>query len=162
SVTVMTIDNDRRNLRLADIIIAPELGDMSLLDFSAIDKVVDIGYQAAAEKAAILEKFSLDEASWSVYLAERQSRQHNSIPVPDDLRVEGVDENGQKAIAQQLPDYVGEPLDVKRLEADLTKVLGEGRYEGLGYRFARSKDEPEKNILLITVKEKSHAPPTVN
>jgi NTE family protein len=51
SLTVMTIDNDRRNLRLADIVIAPELGEMSLLDYSAIDKTADIGFQACRAKS---------------------------------------------------------------------------------------------------------------
>ena len=62
SLTVMTIDNDRRNLRLADILIAPELGDLSLLDFSAIEKTADLGYQAAEAKAAS-ERFAQEEMS---------------------------------------------------------------------------------------------------
>ncbi|HXG67207.1 MAG TPA: patatin-like phospholipase family protein, partial [Blastocatellia bacterium] len=102
SVTVMTLENDRRNLRLADIIIAPELGNQSPLEFSDVDKLADLGYQAAEAKAAILKRFALDEADWQAYLARRQARRRASAPIADGLQIDGVDASAQEPIRKRL------------------------------------------------------------
>jgi NTE family protein len=161
STTVMTIDNDRRNLRLADVIIAPELGDHTILDFSQIDEVINLGYKGAATKSAILEKFSLSPAAWEKHLAEQKTRKRTGILAPDKIQVTGVDERAQSAIRKDLQGFVGKPLETKEIETALTRITGEGRYESLDYRFARDPSDPNKNVLLIGVKDKSYAPPTV-
>jgi NTE family protein len=162
SITVMTIDNDRRNLRLADIIIAPELGDLSVLDFSSIDKVADIGYQAAAAKTAILTKFSLNEADWEAYLANRRARQRTILPVPELLQITGVNDQAEKYLLRELDDYAGQPLKTKRLEETLTRIAGRGRYESLGYGLTVGPSRRGINILEISVREKTYAPPAIN
>lgn len=161
SVTVMTINNDRQNLRLADIIVAPELGDVSLLDFSAVDKLADIGYQTAEQKAAVLSKFALSESDWQHYLAERRARQRAAIPVPDEVQIAGVGPEAQAALHRKLDDYIGQPLDLKQLENDLTTITGQGRYESFDYGLTKDKQNPERTILEIRVREKSHAPPSI-
>lgn len=162
SILVMTIENDRRNLRLADIIIAPELGDLSLLDFSAIDKVADIGYQTAEAKAAVLTKFSLSESEWQEYTAERRARRRTSIPIPTALRIRGVNEAAQKNLGKYLDDFVDREFDLARLDATLTKITGQGRYESLNYAILPDQSDQSKCILEIIAKEKSYAPPTIN
>jgi NTE family protein len=160
SITVMTIDNDRRNLRLADVIIAPELGDRSVLDFSDIDKAADLGVEAARRKAAILENFALDEREWQEHIALRRARERKEIPVPDDLQVAGVEASASRRIRDGLEDHIGEPLDVDRLEKDLTRITGQGKYSSLDYRFVRSPNS-DREILLVNVHEKTHTPPAM-
>lgn len=158
SVTTMTIDNDRRNLRLADIIIAPELGDLSLLDFSAIDKLADIGYQTAEQKSAVLLKFSLGEIEWQQYLTQRQSKRRTAVPVPDDLQIAGVNDQAKASLHRRLDDNVGQPLNQEKLEEELTRITGQGRYESFNYGLTT---EQNKNILEIRARQKSHAPPAI-
>lgn len=162
SIGVMTIDNDRRNLRLADIIIAPELGDQSLLDFSEIDKLADLGYRAAEQKAAILEKFALTENQWVEYLARRRARRLTDVVIPEAVEIVGVSERAQASLRKELAGHAGRPLAPPALEADLTRITGQGRYESLDYELAPSKLSPNLDVLLIRVKEKPHAPPTLN
>ncbi len=104
---IMTIENDRRNLRLADVIIAPELGSQTTLDFSNIDKVIDLGYQGAASKAAILEKFSMDETTWQEHQKAQKSRMLTGIPVPDEIQITGVDEKVQQIMKKNLGEFRG-------------------------------------------------------
>ena len=162
AVTVMTIDNDRRNLRLADVIIAPELGELSTLDFSAVDRTADLGYQAAAQKAAILDKFALDEAAWEEHLARRRARRRTAVPVPDAVLITGVDDRGREALGDRFTAYVGRPLDTARLEKDLNKVVGQGRYESIDYRFQPAGEGPDEDVLGIQIREKTYGPPTAN
>ena len=159
---IMTLDSDRRNLRLADVIIAPELGDHSTLNFSRIDEVIALGYQGAGSKAAILEKFSLDDATWQQYLSARKAKTLAAVSVPDEIQITGVNEKAQGIIRAKLERFAGKPLDTKDLETVLTRTAAEGRYQSLVYRMTKSQSDPNRNVLVVTVKEKSYAPPTVD
>jgi NTE family protein len=162
SLTVMTIDNDRRNLRLADIIVAPELGDLSALDYSEIDKTADLGYQAAASKAAVLERFALNEDEWQQHLAARRARRRTEVPDFAGVRIASDNKAAQESLRRRFADYVGQPLDTARLEGDLTKVTGQGRYESLDYGIVPDPQNPARNLLEIRVNEKTYAPPMTN
>lgn len=158
SVTVMTINNDRQNLRLADIIIAPDLGNISALDFIGLDNIADVGFKAAAAKTAVLSRFALNDADWQQHLAERQAKRRTAIPRPTDLQIAGVEADAEKALRRRLNADAGKPLDTKKLENDLTVITGQGRYEGFNYGL---KAENHKTILEIRPREKSHAPPAI-
>jgi NTE family protein len=162
SVSIMLIESDRRNLRLADIIIAPELGDHSFLDFSTTDRIIELGYQAANQKAAVLKRFALDEREWNEYLARRGSKKRTDVPVPDALVITGVPPSAQKRLRIKLSDFVGEPLEPQKLETELTRITGQGRYEGLEYTVLPGSGRSNLNLLQISVKEKYSAPPTLN
>lgn len=161
AVGVMTIDNDRRNLRLADVILAPDLGELSVLDFSAVEQTADLGYKTAESKAAILSKFSLGEEEWQQYIAARRAKRRTKIPAPDALVVTGASEKTQRELREDFAGYICRPVEPKKLEAALTKVTGEGRYESLDYLILPDPKSPGKNILEIRVKEKNYAPPTI-
>jgi NTE family protein len=162
SVSIMLLESDRRNLRLADIIISPDLGAHSLLDFSGVDNLIDIGYQAADRKAAVLEKFALDEKEWNEYLARRSAKKRTAVPVPDALEITGVPASAQMRLRNRLSEYVGQPLAPQKLETELTRITGQGRYEGLEYTILPGTGRSNLNLLQISVKEKYSAPPTLN
>lgn len=158
SVTVMTINNDRQNLRLADIIIAPDLGNISALDFIGLDNIADVGFKAAAAKNVVLSRFALNEADWQQHLTERRASRRSAIPAPNDLQIAGVEANAKKALQRRLGNHADKPLDTAKLENDLTTITGQGRYESFNYGL---KTESRKTILEIRPREKSHAPPSI-
>ena len=158
SVTVMTISNERQNLRLADIIIAPDLGKISALDFIGLDNIADVGFRAAASKTAVLSRFALNETEWQQHLAERRAKRRTTIPTPTDLQIAGVEADAEKALHRRLDDHAGKPLDTKKLENDLTVITGQGRYENFNYGL---KTDAGKTVLEIRPREKSHAPPSI-
>jgi NTE family protein len=159
---VMTMDNDRRNLLLASVIITPDLGDHSILDFAAIDELIRLGYQGAEAKSAFLQKLAVDEASWHRHVAARQTRRISRIPVPAAIRITGIAEGAQAPMRRLLEKFIGKELDTEQLEATLTLLIGQGRYESLDYQFVRSGNEPSADVLLISAKEKPYAPPTLD
>ena len=159
---VMSMDSDRRNLLLANVIIAPDLGAHTILDFSAVDELIRLGYQGAEAKSAVLQKYALDEASWHRHLAARMAKKISRIPVPSAIRITGIAEGAQAPMRRLLEPFIGRELDTERLEATLTQIIGQGRYESLDYQFVRSGNEPSADVLLISAKEKSYAPPTLD
>lgn len=158
SITVMTINNERRNLRLADIIIAPDLGTISALDFVGLDNIANLGFNAAEKKTAMLSRFALSETDWQQHLADRKAKIRTAIPTPDDLQIAGVAANAKDPLHRRLDNHAGKPLDTKKLESDLTSITGQGRYQSFNYGL---KTEADKTILEIRAREKSHAPPTI-
>ena len=159
SISVMTIENDRRNLRLADIALSPELEQYGLFDFRAAPRIAELGYQSAEKRALVLQNFALAPDAWQQHLTERRSRQRDVSPSPSSLEITGAEREAARVIRDKLEEHAGEPLEPERLESDLTDIAGEGRYESLGYGL---KPGDKESILLIRAKEKPYGPPFLN
>lgn len=159
SLLVMTLESDRRSLLKADIIIAPNLNEVGFLDFTTIDASVEKGYAAAEEKKNVLERFALTETDWERHLADRRERLRTSVPVPQAILFEGISGEAKRDLEGRIGAIAGQQLEPLRLETTLTKLIGEGRYQSIGYELTTEAGQP---TLLVRVKEKAHAPPTVN
>ena len=153
---VASMESIRRNLRLADLLISPDLEKFTLLDFKASAAIADLGYQGAEQKARLLQTFSLSEAEWQEHLAQRRAHVLTEVPVPVFVKIEGSESNGTGLITAGLANIAGKPIDPQILGSKLTKVWGTGRFETLNYAWVR---ENEKTGLLIRAQEKSYGPP---
>lgn len=153
SVAVMGIQNDRRNLELADIVIAPDLEGHTVLDFTDPEGLIAAGYAAAAAHAGELGALALEEDAWQRHLEARSSRRREQMPVPRSIEVRGADTRVSGAFREALAGHVGAPLETARLERDLTRIVGNGRFASLGYRMTPA------SALRIDTLEKTHGPP---
>ena len=148
---VATVENSRRSLRQADIIVAPDLKNYSTFDFGAGSEIVKLGYEGAEQKVSLLKSLALDDADWEQYLASRQTKILPSItPVPDFLAIEGTENsNSKRKIERKLEgEYDNKPLDKDALENDLNELTGTERFDNLGYGITQRDD---KTGLLIRV-----------
>ena len=157
-IGVMTIESDRRNLKLADVVITPDLGRYTLLDFNAASTIADLGYQGAAKQAVVLNRFALDESSWREHLAQRYARKRSAFPVPTQIVVAGIDGRQAAEIRDDLRGALNQPISPNRLEHKLNEIRGGGRYESLGYDISLLDKEPR---LRVRVREKSYGPPLI-
>jgi NTE family protein len=153
SIAVMGIQNDRRNLELADVALTPELEGYTLIDFSDPAEVMDLGYASAASQGEALLAHGLDEARWQAHLADRGSRVRAGTSVPETVGVVGAGETSSRGIERALSRHLNRPLDTDELEPDLTRIVGAGRFASLGYEVI-----PEGR-LVVRAREKSHGPP---
>ena len=153
---VASMESIRRNLRLADLLISPDLEKHTLMDFKASSAIADLGYKGAVQKARLLQVFSLSEGEWEQHLARRRARVLTEVPTPAFIKVEGSSSNGTELITGRLTNLAGKPIDSQELADELTKVWGTGRFETLNYAWVR---EHEKTGLLIRAQEKSYGPP---
>jgi len=153
---VASMGSIRRNLRLADLLISPDLENYTLLDFKASAAIADLGYKGAEQKARLLQSFSLTEPEWQEHLARRRAHVLTEVPVPTFVKIEGSDSSSTEVITAGLANVLRKPIDPQALGSELTKVWGAGRFEALNYAWVR---ENEKTGLLIRVQEKSYAPP---
>ncbi len=148
---VATVENSRRSLRQADFIIAPDLKTYSSSSFSEGKAIIELGYQGANQKIALLKGLSLSEDEWQAHIAARRAREiPETNPITEFLAVEGADSSKEKQIVREKlsEKFRDQPLDKDAMESDLTELTGTRRFDSLGYE---GTTENGKNGLLIRV-----------
>lgn len=159
SVAVMVLNNTREMLRHADLVLAPDVRAISGADYTRIRETEALGYAAAAERARFLETLSLDEQSWRDYLRDRESRKRREIPEAEKASVAGLPEHEAADVSARLQRLTGQAVDSARLERELQRLQGSGRYGIVGYHVAQSADGGE---LVVTASPPRHGPPFLN
>ena len=71
---VATVENSRRSLRQADIIVAPDLKNYGTFGFGAGKEIVKLGYEGAEQKVALLKSLELNDADWQNHQAAREAK----------------------------------------------------------------------------------------
>jgi len=158
SLDVMMQANVTSNAKLANIILRPDLTGYNSFSFDAGKKLIEQGYKEAEHHSQALVDLSLDELSWGQYASNRQSRRSNIHGHPEFVKIEGVVAADQAPTDKLLADDVAVPLNVERLDDDLTKITGWGRYEAAGYT---RKEEGGREGLGVQVHSKSYGPPFI-
>ncbi len=148
TINIAAVDNSRRSLRQADLIISPDLAQYTSSDFGSAKEIIKLGYDGALEKAALLRPLSLGEDEWAAHLAARRARMRpDTPPVPDVVTVNVDDPDSSRLIAEQLDGkYAGRPLDREQqdqLARDLSLLTGTGRFEALDYQLAEKDGKTE-------------------
>jgi NTE family protein len=146
----------RRAMASADLVITPVLKGFGSLDWRRSSDLEEAGYQAAEAMKAELLKLSVDESTWTAYIADRQSRRRAEQLVPQFLSVEGAARTDERMMRKRLEPMIGRPLDVPALEKELESFSGLDRYETVGWERAQTGTTPG---LLVRARNKPYAPP---
>ena len=101
SISVMSAVNELRSMEQADILVTVPLLKYTSLDYNKADAIIKAGYDAAASKASVLSAFSVSEAEWEEYLAERNARRRTA-PIPSLSQVTGTSPEMAKAMEKQM------------------------------------------------------------
>ena len=157
SISVVIEANVFRSMQQADILISVPLEQYTGIDYKKGAEIIKIGYEAAASKASILSKLSVDEATWQAYLDRRNARR-KTVLVPQFVEVAGTGPKPAVEIERQLAHNVGKPLDPDKFDQELTYLLGNGRFANIGYETIEKDGRPG---LRVIAKEKEYSPPEV-
>jgi NTE family protein len=158
SVRAVISESEVRGLAQADAVVSVPLGHFLMRDFSKNGPIMQAGYEAAKGKSKLLAGFALDDADWNEYLRERDGRKRTTTAVPQFIEVQGTSAAAQEDIRRYLRNFIGKLLNAAKLDPALTQLTGGGRYDTLNYRIVERDGRPG---LLIVVKEKDFAPPTL-
>jgi NTE family protein len=150
--------NEERDRRLADLVITPDVSGFSAASYNKVYQLAMRGYASAEADKANLLQYSLSEADWQQYLAQRNARLHG--PPGEVLRVEvDAPTPAVKAAAERIfAPLVDQPVDTKRVVTLLSQLRSDGRYDA-DYTVGYDRNVPGRPILLVTVKDKSTGPP---
>ena len=156
SVELIIAETEIRGMAGADLIVRANVEQYSSMDYDKAAHLIKAGYEAAAQKGPILEKYALNDAEWAEYQRQKQSRVLTTIGIPQFVRVEGAQSRFAEHIEGFLQPFVGKPLNTPELEERLTRLAGLGRYDSLTYYLVQ---ENGREGLLVRVHEKTYAPP---
>jgi NTE family protein len=156
SVALVIAETEIRGMAGADLIVKADVEKYSTMDYQRADELIQVGYEAAEEKAQILKAYELDDQAWAAYLRQKDSRVRTRIGIPQFLKIDGVTGEATINIQKFLSPLIGKPLDQPALEQLLTRLSGIGLYDSISYDLIH---EDDKEGLIIHVHEKSYAPP---
>jgi len=160
AVDVMLLQNERRSLALANAVVTVDTANFAIDDYDRLHDLIQLGYKSAANQSAILLPYAIkDDAEWQQYLAARSARRRSQPKAVQSVVVEGGDSDQNRRFEQSLKSVATGPLDLPKLETQLTRIAGEGEFDRLGYEGFTQDGVP---ALRVTAHEKTYGPPFVD
>ena len=150
-----TVDRQLASLTPRDVLITPDLGDISSGSFERQDEAIRIGAEAARQMADSLKRYSLPPEQYAA-LRKTQVVPRTGLGTVAAIRFEGVERTNSEVLAALVETKPGEELDENKINADLRRIYGRGDFEGVNYRIER--DAGGSPALVINVREKEIGP----
>jgi NTE family protein len=162
ALSVMILQNERRSLALANATVTVDTGDFSSTDYShsRLEELIRLGHDSTASQAAALLPFAIkDETEWQRYLAARAARRRLQPKAVQSVEVVGGDSDQDGRFEQSLEPVTRGPLNLPKLETQLTRIAGQGEFDRLGYEGFTQDGVPN---LRVSAHEKTYGPPFVD
>ncbi len=139
---LMQKETNRQRARLGsgDVLIVPELADLSSADFKAgLDQGVPLGERAAE---AALPQLRALQISPEAYAAWRDARRARLRPIGPIERVEMVHTSDMDDVALRAHAHVqpGDAVEPQKIEADLARLYGLGEFSRVYYTVESGED----------------------
>lgn len=154
---IMTRTNTEQqiaSLSKRDVLIIPDLGDITSGDFKRAGEAVTTGYAAADSKRTELARLSLSEADYRAHLAAR-GQTPSTHPIVDFVRIENKSRVADGMISERMHIELGKPLDTAQIEKDIASIYGLELFENVGYSVVH--DEGRTGVV-VTARERSWGP----
>jgi len=132
-------------LKKTDVLLQPDLGDLSAASFTRMAEAVEIGRQNALANKDKLARFSVSQAEYEAWKA-RQRRKPVQMPVIDAVRIVNESPVSDRVIRARIETPTGEPLDLDVLSEDLGRLFGLDAFERVRFDLRR---ESEGMVLVI-------------
>jgi len=120
SVSIATLQNERLNARLADLVVAVPLDSRVFLDFGNVSAIIESGYRAAQQNAEALKALSLSPQEWEAYLRLKNSRRRTGQTSGPLVAVTSPQPNIQADATEELNRKSGSLVSEQKLEDNLT------------------------------------------
>jgi len=157
TISIMIAANEMHSLEDADVLIRSDLKGINGSMYSDSAKIAPKGMEAARKKAALLERFSLNDADWDDYVTQRNSRRKTIVPKPQFVTVTGDAPAANAEVQNRLStQVVNKPIDTKLIDREMTRFVGNGTLNAAGYSIVERDGTPG---LAVTAYPKSYGPP---
>ncbi|HOW63021.1 MAG TPA: patatin-like phospholipase family protein, partial [Candidatus Contendobacter sp.] len=160
--TILTVRNAQQQIKTLgrrDILITPDLRDLSSLAFARSREAVTIGYAAAEGKRGELSRLSVSPAAYQAHLAGRPELPENHQPVIGFIRIKNTTRLSDQVIEKQLHVKPGEPLDPEELNRNLNIIFGMGDFQQVTYSLV---EEDGKTGLVVEATQQHIGANTLN
>ena len=157
-LNILTEQNVRAQLgtlRPQDVLISPDLGELTFIDFTKAAEFIALGIKAAESAQTRLAELTATPAQYAAF-EQRLAVPAQSLPKTlDFVQVEGTKFANPKVLEDQMQTKVGEPFSVKTLENDMARLYGRGEFEQIDYQLV---GKGAQEGVVVSVTEKSWGP----
>lgn len=129
SFSVAIWGNELQSRRLADVVIEPQTGNMTTLDYGRAADLEKLGYDATEAQKDKLMVYAVSEKEWVVYLADRASRAADKPRNIASVKVETENHEVKEAVEHKLQTLVGQPAEAAVIDKRLDELRADERYE---------------------------------
>jgi NTE family protein len=150
-----TVDDQIKSLGPNDVLIVPDLGDISVAKYDRAKDAIRIGEEATRVMATSLARYSVPPEQYAAFRA-KQVKGEVAQTVVDEIRFEGLHRTNPEVLRGLVETKPGEPIDLEKLGADLRRIYGRGDFESIDYRVVGSQGGPR--VLVIEPREKDWGP----
>jgi len=150
----VTVDRQIATLGERDVLISPDLGDISAASFERSPDAVRIGEAAARAVAPRLRRYSLPADAYAE-LRLRRISPPVGLGAVEAVRFEGLERTNEEVLRALVRARPGELLSEEDLGRDLRRVYGRGDFESVDYRILTVDGA---RTLMFGVREKDSGP----
>jgi NTE family protein len=135
-----------------DVIIVPELGDITFSDFAKAGETIKRGEAAARAAEAKLRPLAVSDDEWAAYMARHHRRSQADLVV-DKVVIENTGPLSDAIVERRINVPTGKPLDEADLSKQLIRLYGLDVFGSIHHDFKRTDGE---GVLTIQVPPKPY------
>ncbi|GAA5082403.1 patatin-like phospholipase family protein [Lysobacter panacisoli] len=149
-ITALMTEKTRAQLATlgdGDVLITPELGDITAAEFNRGAEAIEIGERAAEAALPKLRALSVDEATYAAYRARQQRREFDPKLVSFLEVLHGRSPSATRQVERAVADNLDKPYESERVEKTIGTAYGDGRFQQIDYRLVERDGEYGLQIL---------------
>ena len=138
-----------------DVLLIPDLGDITSADFVRAAEAVPTGRTAAEAQVSSLRRYSVSEEDYATYRANLATFDFTA-PVVDFIRLDNQSRFEDGTISYRVYNSkVGEPFSLDAVESDIGRIYGLDLFSNVGYDIV---EEDGQTGLEFSIRERSWGP----
>ena len=159
SINILTEQNVRAQRALLvperDVLIEPDLGDLSAADFSKGERFIAMGEKATRAAASVLSRYALPADVYAAYRNALRRPQRTPDPELTYAAIKGTEITNPEVLQAQVGLAPGAKLELAAAQLDIATLYGRGDFERIDYRLI---DLDGKRGVEFVVAEKPWGP----
>jgi NTE family protein len=145
-LTVRNRDRDVAKLHEDDVLIEPDLGDISFVSFDRAQDAITIGEEAARLHIDELRQFSVSDERWHTFDGRPRAEPEKAIEI-DRIRLQNTSHVDDRLIRKALTIEPPETLDRKTFGFDLLSLFNTRYFGVIGFHFEKVGEEVRELVL---------------
>jgi NTE family protein len=145
-------EEDMNAVRPQDVILVPDLSDITFSDFAKAGETIARGEAAARDAETRLRALAVPDAEWAAYVARHHRRPKTELTV-DKLVIENTGPLSDAIVDRRIVVPTGHPLDTADLAKQITRLYGLDVFGSIHYDFNRDDGQ---GVLKVQVPSKPY------